>query len=157
MPTGGNRSIVVAKNPSSEIIGCCEVIEDRLDMSYYSDSSANTISKHMQKKSSRLRPIIENLTVKPEYRRKGIGVELVNACERAIRNWIPKHDEIYAQVEEDNTSALNLFSNCGYTSLFVDPTCTKVSLENNLFAKQTTVSKVMFRKFLSNDLDSDFF
>lgn len=95
--------------------------------------------------------------MRPDYRRNGIGVDLVIACERAVQTWIPRHDEVYAQVEEDNTSAINLFSQCGYTSLFVDPTCSKVILDDNLFGKQTSVSKVMFRKFLSNDSDLQLF
>jgi ribosomal protein S18 acetylase RimI-like enzyme len=153
MPTDGNRSIFIAKNQSSEIIGCCEVIEDRIDLSNKLDSNANTTRR--QKKNSRLRPIIENLTVKPEYRRNGIGLDLVNACEQAVQTWFPKHEEVYAQVEEDNTSAIDLFRQCGYTSLFVDPTCTKVVLDDNLFGRQMTISKVMFRKFLSSNDDSD--
>lgn len=143
----------MAKNASSEIIGCCEVIEEKLDLSYLHVNS----NKNTRKKSTRLRPIIENLAVKPEYRRDGIGVDLVNACEKAVRNWIPKHDEIYAQVEEGNTSALKLFGNCGYASLFVDPTCKKVTIEDTLFARQSAVPKVMFRKFVSNESGLDLF
>ena len=156
MPTSGNRSIFVAKTQSSEIIGCCEVIEERIDFRRL-DSEIKTRNKQIGKKSNRLRPIIENLTVQPKYRRQGIGLDLVAACESAVQTWIPRHDEVYSQVEEENTSALKLFKQCGYTSLFVDPTCTKTSLDGTLFAKSTTVSKVMLRKFLVNEADLELF
>lgn len=156
MPTGGNRSIFIAKNKYSEIIGCCEVIEEKIDLSYSDSNTTN--KKTVPKKIARLRrPIIENLSVRPEYRRKGIGQDLVHACENAVQLWIPKHYEIYAQVEETNTSAFNLFGHRGYTSLFVDPNATKTSLDGTLFVKSTTVPKVMFRKFLSSDSETQLF
>lgn len=156
MPTSGNRSIFVAKNLSSRIIGCCEVIEDRLDFSCL-DSEIKSTSKQIRSKSNRLRPIIENLTVEPNYRRQGLGLELVAACESAVQTWIPRHDEVYTQVEGDNAAALNLFKQCSYTSLFIDPTCTKTSLDGTLFVKSTTVSKIMLRKFLVNEADLELF
>ena len=157
MPTDGNRSIFVAKNQSAEIVGCCEVIEERLDLSYlYTEAETNT-SKQSRKKNGRLRPIIENLCVHQEYRRKRIGKDLIKACEKAVQAWIPMHDEVYAQVEEGNTSAINFFSECGYTMLFVDPLSKKVTLDGTLFPKESIVSKWMLRKILNNDVDSQFF
>ena len=149
MPTGGNRAIFVAKNMSNDIIGCCEVIEEKFDVKYLENSNAKI--KRNRKKNGRLRPIIENLSVDTEYRRKGIGLDLVSACERAVQGWIPKHDAIYAHVEEDNISAFKLFTQCGYNALFTDPTSTKVTLDGTLFVRETPVSKVTFRKFLDND------
>ena len=152
MPTGGNRSIFVAKKQCSEkIVGCCEVTEEMLDMSLLDTDESATETSNTRKKNARMRPIIENLSVHPNYRRKGVGVQLVNACENAVQSWIPKHEEIYAQVEEGNAPAINLFRQCGYTSLFVDPTCRKVTLDGTLFAENTIVSKIMLRKFLFNE------
>lgn len=152
MPTDGNRAIFVAKNSTSDIIGCCEVIEEKVDLSY-KEGSVSPANERDRKKNARLKPIIENLSVQKEYRRKGIGADLVIACENVVQTrWIPRHDEILAQVEEENTSALNFFAQHGYESLFIDPTCKKVSLDGTLLAKETTVSKVMVRKFLDGDM-----
>lgn len=158
MPTDGNRSIFVAKNQCSEkLVGCCEVTEERLDMGavHYNESAETSQTR---KRNARMKPIIENLSVHPNYRGKGIGVQLVHACENAMQSWIPKHEEIYAQVEEGNVPAMNLFRQCGYTSLFVDPACKKVSLDGTLFAENTVVSKIMFRKFLCiEDMNMQYF
>eukprot|EP00804_Cyclotella_cryptica_P028125 CCRYP_010999-RA/>CCRYP_010999-RA protein AED:0.04 eAED:0.04 QI:521/1/1/1/1/1/2/73/165 len=155
MPTGGNRSIFVAKNLCNDIVGCCEVIEEKFDLDYLEDF--NSIGKRNRKKTGRMRPIIENLSVDTEYRRRGIGFDLVNACERAVQGWIPKHDAIFAQVEEDNMSAFKLFRQAGYSALFTDPTSTKVTLDGTLFVREMTVSKVTLRKFLDNDVDFQLF
>ena len=73
---------------------------------------------------------------------------LVRACEETVRQWLG-HDEIFAQVEESNTAALRLFERCGYSILFADPTCTKVTLDGALLGEET-VSKVLMRKLLDD-------
>lgn len=155
MPTGGNRAVFVAKNLSNDIIGCCEVIEEKFDVKYLENSNKNI--KRNRKKNGRMRPIIENLSVNTGYRRRGIGLDLVSACECAVQGWIPKHDAIFAQVEEDNVSAFKLFGLCGYKALFTDPTSTKVSLDATLFVREIPVSKVTLRKFLDNDANFQLF
>mmetsp|Transcript_20661 Transcript_20661/g.35504 ORF Transcript_20661/g.35504 Transcript_20661/m.35504 type:complete len:306 (-) Transcript_20661:170-1087(-) len=146
-----NRCIFVAKSlaadSSDEIIGCCEVIEEQLDI-IPSPNSEITISERERRKTARPRPVIENLCVDRKYRRSGIGVALVRACEKAVEAW-PGHNEIFAQVEDNNYCAFDLFTKkCGYQLLFADPTCTEVMLEDAFFAKEITVTKRMLRKFL---------
>lgn len=88
--------------------------------------------------------------MKQEYRREGIGIALLNACETAVESWTtPIHDEVFAQVEEGNLQALEFFIRCGYQRLFVDDTCTKTVLDGALFMKEATVTKVMMRKILN--------
>ncbi|KAL9178707.1 hypothetical protein ACHAXT_003838 [Thalassiosira profunda] len=139
-----NRCIFVAKvadGNCDEIVGCCEVIEERLDTQH-----PGTASERERRKTARPRPVIENMCVKPEHRRTGTGMALVKACGETVRQWLG-HDEIFAQVEENNTPALRLFERCGYSVLFADPTCTKVTLDGALFSEET-VTKVLMRKLL---------
>lgn len=131
-----------------EIIGCCEVIEERLDIIQRPDSTI-TISERERRKTARLRPVIENLCVKKEYRQSGVGVALVHACEKDVQLW-PGNDEIFAQVDDANINAYQLFRKCGYQFLFADPTCIEVVLDGALFAKETMVTKRMMRKFLDH-------
>lgn len=128
-----------------EIIGCCEVIEERLDTTQTNSS----LSERERRKSARPRPVIENLCVAHGYRRSGIAIALVHACEKAVRPWLG-HDEVFAQVEDNNAQALRLFRKCGYQPLFADPTCTKVILDDTLLAKEINVTKLMMRKILDD-------
>lgn len=167
LSTADNRCIFVAKDVTTtdnthEIIGCCEVIEEKLDvlmatttatkqpMSSSSTTARSSSSERERRKTARPRPIIENLCVKGEYRRSGVGIALLHACETAVhRLWGIGQDQIFAQVLEDNHRAYGLFVNkCGYQFLFEDPTCTEVVLDDTLFAKEVVVTKRMLRKFL---------
>ncbi|KAL3808000.1 hypothetical protein ACHAXA_011162 [Cyclostephanos tholiformis] len=128
-----------------KIVGCCEVIEERLDTSMI----PSTRSERERNKTARRRPVIENLCVQRGYRRFGIGAALVRECERTVRRcW--GQDEIFAQVDEDNIDAYNLFRKCGFACLFTDRTCTKVLLNDVLLTKQVAVTKRMMRKILKD-------
>ena len=72
----------------------------------------------------------------------------MKACEETVRQWLG-HDEIFAQVEESKTAARRLFERCGYSVLFADPTCTKVTLVGAPFGEET-VTKVLMRKILDD-------
>ncbi|KAL7544480.1 hypothetical protein ACHAWF_007863, partial [Thalassiosira exigua] len=134
------------------IIGCCEVVEEGIDVAH--DPSSNKgIRERERRKSARPRPIIENLCVKRGYRRSGVGVALVRACENAVRLWSGQ-DEVFAQVEEDNVGAMGMFRSCKYHKLFADPTCSKVELDDALFAREITTTKWMMRKILEEDNSS---
>ncbi|KAL7539588.1 hypothetical protein ACHAXR_010201, partial [Thalassiosira sp. AJA248-18] len=133
------------------IVGCCEVIEENFDLTQQPNSEF-AISERERRKTARLRPVIENLCVKQEYRRSGVGIALVRACEEAVHPWLG-NGEIFAQVDDDNTRAYDLFRKCGYQYLFSDPTCTKMILDGTLFAKETIVTKRMMRKILENGED----
>lgn len=135
VPFNGNRCIFIARavrnNTVAGIIGCCEVIEERIVVS----QQAGAVP--------RVRPIIENLAVKKEYRRQGVGKALLESCEQAIQSWIPFHDDICAQVEEGNDKALQFFGNNGYEVLFTDKSCTKDF-------SRTSISKIMLSKKIGN-------
>ena len=145
-----------------EIVGCCEVIEERLDLPLLQQQQQQSSTEILGSKSkqreqrrrksnnnARHRPIIENLCVKRNYQRMGIGAALIHACENVVQHqWSSTsidHNAIYTQVDECNTNAQNLFGKLGYQTLFSDPTCTNIVLDN-LFVKQVTVTKCMMRK-----------
>lgn len=46
-------------------------------------------------------------------RRRGIGTELVKACEEACTEW--GYDHMYLKVREGNVAAQKLYENLGYT------------------------------------------
>jgi len=112
-----------------------------------------TVSERERRKSARPRPVIENLCVKREYRRSGVGIALLHACEKAVQLW-PGQGEIFAQVGDDNSPAYNLFRRCGYQFLFADPTCMEMVLNDALFAKEVVMTKWTMRKFLLDGLAS---
>jgi len=136
----------VAADNSDEIIGCCEVIEERLDI-ITSPTRSITLSERERRKAARPRPLIENLCVRQQYRRSGVGIALLQACEQAVQLW-PGHDEIFSQVGEDGSPAYQLFLKCGYQFLFADPTCKDMTLDDAIFAKEIVVTKLMLKKFL---------
>jgi len=68
---------------SLEIIGCCGVIEERLDISMQGTRFGAMKSERERRKTARPRPVIENLCVKKEYRKSGVGIALLRACEKA--------------------------------------------------------------------------
>lgn len=130
----------------SSVVGCCEAIEERIDVSQRPDS-AITVSERERRKTARPRPLVENLCVAEEYRNCGVGFALLNACEEAVRSW-PCQYELFAQVDDDNTLAYNFFEKSGYQFLFADPTCTRVLLDNVLSSEPVT--KRMLRKLLDD-------
>mmetsp|Transcript_5138 Transcript_5138/g.9488 ORF Transcript_5138/g.9488 Transcript_5138/m.9488 type:complete len:302 (+) Transcript_5138:212-1117(+) len=152
LPHSGNRCVYIAKksnkNEVHEIVGCCEVIEERLDVSP-TPTSKGAISERERNKTARRRPLIENLSVKKEYRRSGIGVALLKACEESVRSWVPFHDEVFTQVEVENDRALRFFERCGYQKLFEDSTCKRIVIDGTIFIKEAPVTKIMLRKKLS--------
>ena len=147
VPFNGNRSVFIARTctdpdkVTEKIIGCCEVIEERI-----------VISQEQKNKSPRasVRPIIENMAVKEEYRRQGIGRALLEAVEKNVQTWISFHDDIFAQVEDGNLKAKEFFiDSSGYEVVFVDTDCKKDDLEGLAFS-QTQVTKLMLRKVLGD-------
>lgn len=143
VPFNGNRSVFIARarlsssdnDNLSEIIGCCEVIEERIVIS------------QEQNKSPRIRPIIENLAVDETYRRQGVGKALLEAVEENVQTWIPFHDDIFAQVEAGNLNAKEFFIGNNFEVVFIDRDSKKDDIEGLAFS-QTTITKLMLRKSL---------
>jgi ribosomal protein S18 acetylase RimI-like enzyme len=55
---------------------------------------------------------VSNLAVRPDYRRQGLGEQLLLACEQQVTVW--GLHELYLHVLENNQSARQLYSKLGY-------------------------------------------
>ena len=133
-----------------DIIGVCEVIEDGL--SIQPPSTANEVSEKERRRTSRMRAVIENLCVRADYRKCGVGMSLVQACEEDVQSSWPGYDEVFTQVEVENTKAYQLFQKCGYHLMFNDSTCTKIVLhDSTILPKEMIITKPLMRKILDTD------
>jgi ribosomal protein S18 acetylase RimI-like enzyme len=94
-----------------------------------------------------IRPVISNLAVDPEWRRCGLGSELVAACEETVRQW--GYDEMVLQVEEDNESAIRFYERLGFAQLFVDRAARRYDTSGFLLTNVRT-SKVTMRKQIAS-------
>ena len=142
VPFNGNRSVFIAraqvgsdKDNLSEIIGCCEVIEERIVIS------------QEQKNSPRIRAIIENLAVDEKFRRQGVGKALLEAVQENVQTWIPFHGDIFAQVEADNLNAKEFFTGNNFEVVYIDRDCKKDDIDGLGFS-QSIITKLMLRKVL---------
>lgn len=181
IPTGTKRSIFIARkvekeeggnnnndnlyrhdNTEGEIIGYCEVVEERLDLRPGNNNSSineRRQNERERRRTARLRPVISNLSVRENARRCGVASDLVEACEEAVRSsWrlespssssssmTRMHNEVFAQVEDGNVAAKKFFGRRGYVEMFADPTCKKVVLDGSLFPREVTLTKVTMSK-----------
>jgi ribosomal protein S18 acetylase RimI-like enzyme len=68
-------------------------------------------------------PLMSNLAVGKEYRRRGLAEDLVKAAEQlALREW--GYDECYLFVEKQNKAAVRLYRKLGYKNMWEDDTAT---------------------------------
>jgi GNAT superfamily N-acetyltransferase len=63
-------------------------------------------------------PLMSNLVVSRQYRRKGIAEKLVASVEDQCQEW--GHDECYLYVEKRNVPAVKLYQKLGYKTLWQD-------------------------------------
>lgn len=68
-------------------------------------------------------PVMSNLAVSRQYRRKGLAEDLVKATEKIARkDW--GYDICYLYVEKRNTPAVKLYKKLGYKIMWEDPNAT---------------------------------
>lgn len=79
------------------------------------------------------RPYLSDLAVRPDFRRRGIAMRLVQRCEQAAlaRGGV----EIFLQVETSNVPALAMYAKLGYDVWRLDSLDEKVMLRKPLWSK----------------------
>jgi ribosomal protein S18 acetylase RimI-like enzyme len=74
--------------------------------------SVRPISLQFHNASTVERPYLSNLAVHPDYRRHGVGAQLLLACEKTARDW--GFEDLYLHVLENNQAARHLYTKLGY-------------------------------------------
>ena len=92
-------------------------------------------------------PLMSNLAVGRNYRRRGLAEDLVRAVEELVRDeW--NYDECYLYVEERNRGAVKLYQKLGYRKVWIDPYAETLlpTVDGSLQNSRTTI--VCMRKIL---------
>jgi ribosomal protein S18 acetylase RimI-like enzyme len=125
-------------NKSNEIMGCAGI-------------EVSKIQTPNGKSQPNLAPLMSNLAVGKQFRRKGVAEKLVIAAEElAKKQW--GYDECFLYVEKRNTPALKLYKKLGYKQLWEDDTATTLTpkLDGSVVTAPTTI--VCMKKDLGNGL-----
>lgn len=103
----GQSELVICQLPNGEVIGCAGI-----EVTPIPDGNLKAESK-------RRAPLMSNLAVSRNYRRKGIGELLVKEAERIARfEW--GANDCYLYVEKRNTAAVKLYQKLGYRQEWID-------------------------------------
>jgi len=95
-------------------------------------------------KDAVLRPIVANLAVRPDVRRKGIAKKLMKECEEVSKEW--GYKEIWLLVEDDNRRAKKLYRKLGYKNVMSEPDTSFKVLDGRV--QEIDVTNVYMRKSL---------
>jgi RimJ/RimL family protein N-acetyltransferase len=99
--------LLVCKNPMGEIIACAGVEVYKIPNGYL---KGPILTKA---------PLMSNLAVSRNYRRRGLAEELVKAVEELVlEQW--GYDECYLYVEQRNRGAVKLYQKLGYRQIWAD-------------------------------------
>lgn len=132
----GQSELVVCRLPSGEMTGCAGIeVSPIPDKSLKSSTTLNA-------------PLMSNLAVGRDFRRKGIAEILVKEVERVVRyEW--GYDDCYLYVEERNKPAVRLYQKLGYKKLWVDKEATTLLPSPNGSLTTSPTNIVCMRKRLS--------
>jgi ribosomal protein S18 acetylase RimI-like enzyme len=64
------------------------------------------------------RPYASDICVDPAFRRRGIGQQLVRACEDFARH-VMRESQVYLRVEAKNTAAIQMYTGLGYKPITI--------------------------------------
>jgi len=95
-----------------------------------------------------LRPVVANLAVRPDARRKGIAKKLMLECETVCREW--GYDEVWLLVEQDNPKARKLYKKLGYKVVKTETDDSYKVIEGSI--QQIDVLNVYMRKSLKGGI-----
>jgi len=138
---GGRRAseLLVLRNNKDETIACVGVEVDRIP------------EGNLKGPSNKQAPLMSNLAVSRNYRRRGLAEKLVEAVENLVRKeW--GYDECYLYVEERNRAAIKLYRKLGYRKCWRDDTAKTLlpTTDGDLEAASTVI--VCMKKNLNANL-----
>jgi len=113
--------LVVAEDTGSEaIVGSVGIEVSRLTSAALNEQQATSDDWY---DTAQERPLLSNLAVSRDYRRRGIAKKLCRDAEAAVKSW--GYDEVLLKVEKGNRKAFNLYKRLGYRVVATDPNAEK--------------------------------
>ena len=110
LPVVGRSALIVAED-NGRLVGSCGLQILSLTPDGRGESLLSSLPRESRRTMS-LRPLLSNVAVLPEYRRRGIGSSLVADGEALAREW--GFDEMLLLVNAENAGAQALYSSRGY-------------------------------------------
>ena len=130
---------------NNEIMACVGVEVDKIPMS-------GTIRNPI---TTQLAPLMSNLAVSKQYRRRGLAEQLVRSVEVMVRKeW--GYNECYLYVEERNRPAIQLYTKLGYRNVWRDATATTLLPTTSGDLQSTSTVIVCMKKKLYNNGENIF-
>lgn len=116
--TRGESELIVCQLPAGDIIGCAGIETTAIP------------EGSLKAKAGPRYPLMSNVAVSREYRRKGIAEKLVKEAERISRKeW--GYNQVFLYVEERNVPAVRLYQKLGYRKVWVDDDATTLLPTSN--------------------------
>ena len=131
--------LVVCKLPTGEVTGCAGI------------EVSGIPNKSLKSPIATTAPLMSNLAVGREFRRKGIAEKLVTEVERLVQyEW--GYNDCYLYVEERNKAAVKLYQKLGYKKIWVDKEATTLLPSTNGRLQNSSTNIVCMRKRLNMGL-----
>jgi ribosomal protein S18 acetylase RimI-like enzyme len=136
--------LIVCKNSlNGEIYGCAGI-------------EVTNISTPNGKSVQFSAPLMSNLAIGKQYRRKGLAEDLVRATEElALKQW--GYSECYLYVEKRNAPAVKLYKKLGYQTCWEDDTATTLTPTKNGNVITTPTTIICMKKNLRSSILDKFF
>jgi len=136
--------LVLCVDGKGECIGCAGVEVDKIKKMDGNDSTTTG-------------PIMSNLAISRDYRRKGLAEDLVKSAELIARKeW--GYDDCYLYVEKRNVPAIKLYTKLGYKTIWEDDDATTLlPTEDGRSVKNGKTTIVCMKKKLGGGLFGSLF
>ena len=129
----------MCKLPTGEVTGCAGI------------EVSGIPNKSLKSPIATTAPLMSNLAVGREFRRKGIAEKLVTEVERLVQyEW--GYNDCYLYVEERNKAAVKLYQKLGYKKIWVDKEATTLLPSTNGRLQNSSTNIVCMRKRLNMGL-----
>jgi ribosomal protein S18 acetylase RimI-like enzyme len=123
--------IILVANKGEEIIGVITI------------ECAPTVVANEEKK---LYPVLSNLIVRKDMRRKGVAKSLTRRAESIVR--ARRYKDVYLYVDVENKAALQLYKSRGYKVTSDINETTKIACNNKRFVNIKCANMLMRKKML---------